>query len=255
MARKRDRTESSVLGVLEHLLSPAPGDARDVYQRVAPSYDAFRELWVRLAGRGAEEAMIEDLRATLRPGYLVLDAGAGTGAMTRKVLQLQPDARVTMLDLAPAMLESAGNLPAEKVVGDLMALPFEADRFDVIVSAWAIETVPDPMRAASEWLRVLAPGGHVLYTFCSLPQGWLSRAGSVLLRRTIEGRFAGQALPGDHVPWHGCERSHWRRFAGGLTNEIALRKCCRVPISLAAAGSVPVASPTERPGRGRWSDS
>lgn len=219
---------SGVLDDVDLLLGPASGDVREVYDRVAGRYEHFRELWLKLAGRTAEEAMIEDLRAVLRPGARVLDAGCGTGALARQVLELEPEAELALLDLSPAMLEQAGDLPGGHVLGSVLDLPFDAGRFDVVVSAWVIETVPDPMRAVQEYLRVLTPSGQVLYSFCSLPDGWVSRAGSAWLRAAVRHGFAGEFLPVERIPWHGCERSHRSRFAGGLTSVISLRTCCTV---------------------------
>lgn len=91
-----------------------------------------------------------------------------------------------------------------------------------------IETVPDPIKAVSEYLRFLTPTGYVLYTFCSLPSGWASRAGTALLRAAVENRFAGQFLPPEETPWHSCERSRRVRSHLGLTSYIVLRKCCPV---------------------------
>jgi hypothetical protein len=77
-------------------------------------------------------------------------------------------------------------------------------------------------------VRVIAPHGQVLYTFCSLPEGWISRAGTVLLRAAVGRGFAGDFLAPERTPWHDCGRSHRRRFQGGLTTQAALRKCCTV---------------------------
>ncbi len=226
---------SDPLDDLELLLQPAPKSVRSLYDRVAPRYDDFRALWMRLAGRGAEQAMLEDLAATLQPGQRVLDAGCGTGAISRQIQALQPEAHITMLDLSASMLDHAVDVPGDRIVGDALNLPFVDDRFDVVVSAWVIETVPNPMRALSEYLRVLSPTGHVFYTFCSLPDGWLSRAGSAFLRTVVRTRFAGDFIPAERTPWHDCQRSHRVRFQGGLTTEIALMKCCTVGPDVAPA--------------------
>jgi hypothetical protein len=98
----------------------------------------------------------------------------------------------------------------------------------VVVSAWVIETVADPVRAVSEYLRVLSTTGYLLYSFCSLPDGWFSRAGSLLLRKAVERGFAGNFLAAEETPWHNCERSRRWRFHGGLTTLVLLRKCCHV---------------------------
>lgn len=206
------------------LLLDDPADARATYDRVADRYEQFRELWIRWYGAEAEHAMLADLAASLSPGARVLDAGCGTGALARRVLELAPDVELTLIDLSPAMLAHAADLPAEQILGSVLDLPFPEGRFDIVLSAWVIETVPDPIRAVREYLRVLDPVGYLFYTFCSLPDGFLSRAGSVLIHRG----FAGQFLPEQGTPWHDCERSHRIRFHGGLTTEVALRKCCTI---------------------------
>lgn len=212
-------------------------DVAAVYDRAADRYDHFRELWLRMAGAGAEAAMLADLRAALRPGARVLDAGCGTGALARRVRELEPDADLTLLDLSAAMLARASDLPGKHVQASVLELPFADGAFDVVVSAWVIETVLDPMRAVREYLRVLAPEGRVLYTFCSLPRGWFSRAGSAWLRDAVGRGFAGHFLDAEHTPWHDCGRSHLLRFGHGLTGEVALQKCCTVaPPVLPGAG-------------------
>jgi len=225
---------SQLIDELEALLRPRSQDVGKLYDQLAPSYDRFRQLWIRLAGGEAEQAMLDDLRGVLAPGARVLDAGAGSGALSRQVLALEPGVELTMVDLSAGMLAQAADIEARRVRGDVVDLPFEDETFDIVVCAWVIETVDDPLRAATEMLRVLDPQGHLFFTFTSLPGGWLSRRGTRLLRDVLESRFAGSALPDEHIPWHDCERSHRRRFAGGLTEEIALRKCCRFPPSLAA---------------------
>jgi len=200
-----------------------------VYDRAAGDYDRFRGLWLRMAGARAEDAMLTDLRAALRPGAKVLDAGCGTGALARKMLALEPAIELTMLDASAAMLARTSDIPGAHVLGSVLDLPFEDGAFDVVVSAWVIETVSDPARVVSEYLRVINARGEVLYTFCSLPEGWFSRAGSAWLRDAVKRGFAGNFLDAAHTPWHDCAASHLLRFRHGLVSEVALRKCC--PIS------------------------
>jgi SAM-dependent methyltransferase len=126
------------------------------------------------------------------------------------------------------MLSHAIGVPGRRVGGDVLALPFSQNRYDVVVSAWVIETVADPVRAVSDYLRVLSTTGYLLYSFCSLPDGWFTRAGSLLLRKAVERGFAGKFLTAEETPWHDCERSRRWRFHGGLTTLVLLRRCCPV---------------------------
>ena len=210
---------------------PAPGSPEDVgalYDRGVDGYDRYRALWLRLAGGGAEDAMVADARTLLRPGLRVLDAGCGTGALSRRLLSIQLDLDLTMLDISPGMLDRTRDIPGSHELGSIQALPYGPGSFDLIVSAWVIETVPDPLAAVAELLRVLKPDGRVLYTFCSLPDGFFSRAGSAWLRTFVTEQFAGEFLAGPRVPWHDCGRAHLQRFRGGLTTEVSLSSCCTI---------------------------
>ena len=79
MAPEAQRRAAAFFADAELFGGAADDDVAAVYDRAADRYDRFRELWLRLAGAGAEEAMLADLQAVLRPGARVLDAGCGTG--------------------------------------------------------------------------------------------------------------------------------------------------------------------------------
>jgi SAM-dependent methyltransferase len=97
----------------------------------------------------------------------------------------------------------------------VLELPFAEGSFDLVVSAWVIETVTDPRLAVSELLRALAPDGRLLYTFCSLPRGWVARARTAPLHAAVKRGFAGEFLDEQRTPWHDCESSQRRRLAAG----------------------------------------
>jgi len=219
---------AQLLADAELFMAVPDGDVAAVYDRAAERYDHFRELWLRLAGGGAEAALLANLREVLCPGAKVLDAGCGTGVLARSIVGLQPEVELTMIDLSAEMLARASDVPGEHIQGSVLDLPFADATFDIVVSAWVIETVPDPLRAVSEFLRVIKPEGRVVYTFCSLPEGWFSRAGSAWLRNAVGRGFAGDFLEPQRTPWHDCERSHRLRFSHGLTTEVELQRCCSV---------------------------
>lgn len=89
-----------------------------------------------------------------------LDLGCGTG---RNLPFLPAGARTVGVDpcaqsLARARRRSPGSL---LVRARAEALPFRDGAFDTIASGLVLCSVTDPARAASEMLRVLAPGGAV----------------------------------------------------------------------------------------------
>lgn len=121
--------------------------------------------------------------AAIQQGNAVLDLGSGAGndcfVASR---QTGESGRVTGLDFTEAMVLKArenlsktriGNI--EFVQGDIEAMPFEDNSFDVVISNCVLNLVPNKTQAFSEIHRVLKPGGH----FCisdvvikgSLPQG------------------------------------------------------------------------------------
>lgn len=218
----------TLLEDIDRLLTPAPPDTAGLYDRVADQYEQFRSLWITVAGGAVEYPMLEELQEILAPGLRVLDAGCGTGTLSRRIRTMQPAAELTLLDFSSAMLAHTNDISAARVQGSVLDLPFPDNSFDIVVSSWVIETVPDPIKAVSEYLRVIDEGGYVLYTFCSLPHGWVSRAGTALLRATVEHRFGGNFLPPERTPWHDCERSYRLPSHAGLTTFVLLRKCCSV---------------------------
>jgi SAM-dependent methyltransferase len=88
----------------------------------------------------------------------VLDLGSGTGDLARG--HARHGARVTALDLSPAMLSQAGDLP-RRVAARAEACPFRAASFDGISAGQCWHWFDRPA-AARECRRLLRPGGHVV---------------------------------------------------------------------------------------------
>lgn len=99
----------------------------------------------------------------VRPGQDVLDVCCGTGNAT--IPAAAAGARVTGLDLTPAMLAKARSravgLGIEWVEGDAEDLPFPASSFDVVLSVFGCMFAPRHEVVADELARVLRPGGRL----------------------------------------------------------------------------------------------
>ena len=92
--------------------------------------------------------------------HRLLDAGCGKGRYARVLLEQNPDARITGLDISERMLHS---VPPDihKVSGILTDLPFADASFDGVYATESLEHAVDIERAASELCRILRPGGKI----------------------------------------------------------------------------------------------
>ncbi len=99
----------------------------------------------------------------------VLDVGCGNGLALRNLVELGADpSRLAGVELVPGRVARARELSPHIhfEVADATDLPFTDDEFDVVMQQSALCNVIDPeaRRAfAGEMLRVLRPGGHVLW--------------------------------------------------------------------------------------------
>ena len=99
----------------------------------------------------------------------LLEVPVGTGVLTMPVYQALPGADITCLDYSPDMMaaaqEKAKRLGIANVAftqGDVGALPFADESFDIVLSLNGFHAFPDKEAAYRETFRVLKKGG----TFC-----------------------------------------------------------------------------------------
>ena len=99
----------------------------------------------------------------------MLEVPVGTGVLTMPVYQTLPKADITCLDYSPDMMNAAkrraaqfgiGNISFQQ--GDVGALTFADNTFDIVLSLNGFHAFPDKEAAYRETFRVLKPGG----TFC-----------------------------------------------------------------------------------------
>jgi len=128
----------------------------------------------RQADLHARDRPLQHIR--LAPGGRFLDAGCGSGWVSRKVASAYPQADVVGVDYTPAYVADAqvmaaadGVKNATFEVGDLMSLPFPDASFDVVWSQFVLYFVPDPQQVVRELRRVTKPSGTVISALHKLP--------------------------------------------------------------------------------------
>jgi ubiquinone/menaquinone biosynthesis C-methylase UbiE len=111
----------------------------------------------------------EFLRGQDQRKLALLDAGCGTGRFLRAVKEAFPKLPVTGCDLSEAYLEEARrHLSPYRMTSDIAAaesLPHASASFDIVTSNYLFHELPHDVRrrAASEFARVLKPGGVLVF--------------------------------------------------------------------------------------------
>jgi ubiquinone/menaquinone biosynthesis C-methylase UbiE len=123
------------------------------------AYERMMGIWSRLVG----DIFLDWLAPP--PAWRWLDVGCGNGAFTQLLFERCAPAELQGIDPSEGQLAFARTRPVSRLaqfhLGDAMALPFAADKFDAAVMALVLVFVPEPTRGISEMVRVVRPGGTV----------------------------------------------------------------------------------------------
>lgn len=147
----------------------------------------------------------------IRAGERVLDVAAGAGNVALPAART--GAQVTASDLTPELL-AVGQREAEAAglsitweTGDVEALPYADDSFEVTTSCVGVMFAPRHRQAADELLRVTRPGGR-LGLISWTPQGFIGQMFAVMKP------YAPPPPPGSSpAPWWG-DVDHVRELFG-----------------------------------------
>ncbi len=155
----------------EYVLTATKSQARagSFYDRIERFYD----LTFKLNGYGRSlDQYFEAHPLPVFENARILDAGCGTGTLTLALLRtLRVPVKLTALDLSASSMTTAKkyvnrNSPSEQLVrfaqGNVLALPFADEAFDLVVTSGVLEYVPLD-EGFSELARVISHGGHLLH--------------------------------------------------------------------------------------------
>ena len=207
-----------VPGRLGRAALPEPDKVKQMFDRIASSYDRMNDLMTAGLHRRWREMAV--MLARVGPGESALDVCCGTGDLAFELRRaVGPQGRVVAMDVSEKMLDIAreksgrNQLYVEFAVGDVLALPLpdggvdaqgEPTGFDACTVGFGIRNVPDAVRAFSEMRRVCRPGGKVVCLEITQPrvpvfkqfyQVWFDRAVPLLGRAVARDGAAYQYLP------------------------------------------------------------
>ncbi|MGD8328254.1 MAG: methyltransferase domain-containing protein [Acidobacteriota bacterium] len=157
---------------------------RRLYDRLAGRYDIQHALITAGSDGRGRRALV---RAAIRAGDRVLDAGGGTG--TTGILAIRragPRGLAIVLDQSPGMLEVADRRARaaglrrqmSMVIGDIQAPPFRSGAFDAVLSTYSMCPIVAPSKGAEALYRLVRPGGRLGIAHSTEPRGrflrWLA---------------------------------------------------------------------------------
>ncbi|MFI6894149.1 class I SAM-dependent methyltransferase [Streptomyces sp. NPDC050256] len=94
----------------------------------------------------------------------LVEVGAGSGAVTRRLRAAHPGLALTAVDIDGNLLSHAAGCGAELLVADAAALPLPDASAGYVLLRYVLQHLPDPLPTLTEALRVLRPGGKLIVT-------------------------------------------------------------------------------------------
>lgn len=171
---------------------------RRLFATIADRYDLITVLLSYGQDRRWKARLVA--MAAARPGMRAVDLATGTGDIAFGLAAA--GAAVIGVDVTARMIELA-NVRAAGItrapffmVGDMVALPFASNSFDLATAGYGLRNVPDLRAAIDEIHRVLRPGGTMLSLDFNRPSNPIVRA-VYLAYLNVTGAMLGWALHRD----------------------------------------------------------
>ncbi len=132
-----------------------------IWDKLSPFYDVFETIYNGKCYKG----IAEKIKDYVTEDDIVLECACGTGLLTLPMAQkckklMATDYSVGMLRQTKKKVAKYANTKVRKA--SILELPFQDDRFDVVVAANVIHLLDEPEKAISELKRVCKPGGKII---------------------------------------------------------------------------------------------
>ena len=132
------------------------------WDKVAFAYDIFADG----INRGTNQKLCATVAKEIQPSDKVLECACGTGLLTSVIAGkcdslLATDFSEKMLARTEKKCKKYANVRFAKA--DILHLPYEDNRFDVVVAANVIHLLDAPYAALQELDRVCTQGGRIVF--------------------------------------------------------------------------------------------
>ncbi|MBV9670634.1 MAG: ubiquinone/menaquinone biosynthesis methyltransferase [Acidobacteriales bacterium] len=183
-----------------------------MFDEIAPRYDLLNHVLSANIDRVWWRRTARAFSATLRrPEARVLDLCCGTGDMTLALCALRPAsaAPIAAADFSHPMLTRGADKFRERGAGviaieaDALRMPFPAEHFDLVVSAFGFRNLADYGAGLREIARVLRPGGEMGILDFSEPEGVLGKLYRFYFRHILPklgGALSGNTAAYNYLP-------------------------------------------------------
>lgn len=149
--------------------------SKNIYDDVLTQNKWWSRLYVKFFWNGVDDNDIaKEILKYIPDDFTgkLLDVPVGTAVFTYRKYAEMKDANITCLDYSTDMLEQAKEKFKENehenitaMQGDVGALPFSDETFDIVLSMNGFHAFPDKQKAYEETYRVLKRGGKFIACF------------------------------------------------------------------------------------------
>ena len=138
-----------------------------LFSSIAPNYDRLNSVLSLGIDRRWRQQAVRHLRGRSK----VLDLCAGTLALSRALLEINPDVRITALDFSQEML-AQGRERVTKLCADFFQWDHPVESFDGVMCSYGMRNLDDNPKALRKIHTLLQSGGRFVLLEFFRPDRW-----------------------------------------------------------------------------------